>query len=109
MIARRREGKPQAGLWEFPGGKIEAGETAQTCLIRELQEEMNIRIDPGELFGINEYDYGSIQIRLIAYWAAFVSGDIRLVDHDEYAWVKRDELGSYIFAPADVNFVEMLL
>lgn len=109
LIARRREGKSQAGLWEFPGGKIEAGETAQICLVRELQEEMNILIQPGEQFGKNEHDYGSVQIRLIAYWAKFVSGDIRLVDHDEYEWVARNELDSYIFAPADIKFVEMLL
>jgi 8-oxo-dGTP diphosphatase len=109
LIARRKEGKSQAGLWEFPGGKIEAGETAQACLIRELQEEMNILIEPGERFGVNEHDYGSVQIRLIAYWAKFVSGDLRLVDHDEYEWVRRSELENYIFAPADIKFVEMLI
>ncbi|QJD88361.1 8-oxo-dGTP diphosphatase MutT [Cohnella herbarum] len=109
LIAKRKVGKSQAGLWEFPGGKIEAGETAQDCLVRELQEEMNMLIQPGERFGVNEHDYGTVQIRLIAYWATFVSGEMRLVDHDEYAWVERDELNNYIFAPADIKFVEMLV
>lgn len=109
LIARRKKGKSQAGMWEFPGGKIEMGETAQDCLVRELQEEMNIRIQPGEQFGVNEHDYGTVQIRLITYWATFESGEMRLVDHDEYEWVHRDELNNYIFAPADIKFVEMLM
>jgi 8-oxo-dGTP diphosphatase len=109
LIARRREGKSQAGMWEFPGGKIEPGETAQACLFRELREEMNIEIKPGELFGINEHTYGIVTIQLIAYWAKFTDGKIQLMDHDAYAWVGRSELEGYIFAPADVKFVEMLV
>ena len=109
LIARRGTGKSQAGMWEFPGGKLEAGETAEACLRRELLEEMAIEIDLYEWFGVNEHDYGSLYIRLIAYKARFVGGSIRLSDHDEYRWVKIEELAEYTWAPADVPFVEKLV
>jgi len=109
LIARRRDGKSQAGFWEFPGGKIEEGETAGACLIRELQEEMSIVIEPYAYFGTNEFADGHSAIRLIAYRARYMGGSIRLVDHDAYEWVRKDDMGSYRFAPADVKFVEMLI
>ncbi|WP_373229005.1 8-oxo-dGTP diphosphatase MutT [Cohnella sp.] len=109
LIARRRMGKSQAGLWEFPGGKIEMGETPEACLVRELREEMGIEIEPYAWFGVNEYDYGTARIKLIAYLAKKLSGTIRLVDHDAYLWVHRSELSEYEWAQADIRFVEMLL
>ncbi len=108
LIARRKKGKSQAGMWEFPGGKIEAGETPEECLIRELREEMGIEIEPYSWFGVNEHDYGAVLIKLIAYLAKYSHGEIRLVDHDEYRWTDREELGEYEWAPADVPFVERL-
>lgn len=108
LIARRKKGKSQAGMWEFPGGKIEAGETAEDCLKRELLEEMNIEISPYAYFGVNDHHYGSTHIRLIAYKATFVSGEIVLVDHDECRWISSAELKEFAFAPADIPFVEML-
>jgi len=106
LIARRKKGKSQEGLWEFPGGKLEPGESPEACLKRELLEEMNIEIDPYERFGVNEHDYGTFQIRLIAYKARYLNGDIRLVDHDEYRWVEKKELSNFEWAPADVPFIE---
>ncbi|MDR9855793.1 8-oxo-dGTP diphosphatase MutT [Paenibacillus sp. VCA1] len=108
LIARKKPGKPQAGLWEFPGGKLESGESPIDCLKRELREEMQITIEPYAWFGTNDHHYGEKHIRLIAYKARFIDGTIQLVDHDEVRWVKRHELGEYAFAPADVKFVEML-
>lgn len=95
-------------MWEFPGGKIEKGESPEQCLQRELFEEMNIIIRPYQKYGENVHNYGQILIRLIAYRAAYVSGDIILVDHDEYLWVHEKDLGEYQFAAADIKFVEML-
>lgn len=109
LIARKRQGKSQAGFWEFPGGKLEAGEDAPQCLRRELMEEMNIAIRPYEAYGVNVHSYGSLHIRLAAWKAEFLSGDIRLIDHDEYRWVLPGELDRFVFAPADVPFVNKLL
>jgi len=108
LIARRRPGKAQAGFWEFPGGKLEPGETAEECLKRELLEEMGIGIRPTALFGVHEHDYGAFLIRLIAVEAEFAAGEITLTDHDDYHWAEAAELGGFAFAPADVPFVEKL-
>lgn len=108
LIARRAKGKSQEGMWEFPGGKLEPGESPEECLRRELLEEMGIEIEPYTYFGVNEHDYGTVKIRLIAYKAKYVSGDIALTDHDDYRWVGIEEFGDYVFAPADVPFLWML-
>ncbi|WP_312001119.1 (deoxy)nucleoside triphosphate pyrophosphohydrolase [Paenibacillus forsythiae] len=109
LIARRREGKSQAGLWEFPGGKIEDGEDAGACLRRELIEEMGIDIMPYEYFGENEHSYrGGPHIRLIAWKAEYCGGEIKLTDHDDCRWESPGELERYLFAPADIPFVRKL-
>ncbi|AKG33456.1 (deoxy)nucleoside triphosphate pyrophosphohydrolase [Paenibacillus durus] len=109
LIARRREGKSQAGLWEFPGGKIEDGEDVSACLRRELTEEMGIDIVPYEYFGVNEHSYGGgLHIRLIAWKAEYRGGEIVLIDHDDYRWESPGELERFIFAPADIPFVQKL-
>lgn len=109
LIARRREGKSQAGLWEFPGGKIEEGEDACACLRRELREEMGIDIMPYAYFGDNEHRYGkSLIIRLIAWKAEYRGGEIVLTDHDDCRWEHPGELDRFLFAPADLPFVRKL-
>jgi len=109
LIARRKKGKAQEGLWEFPGGKIETGETIEECLKRELKEEMNINIAPYESFGVNDHRYEALHIRLYAYRAKLVGGEPMLVDHDQYDWVYPSDFGKYMFAPADIPFVEKLV
>lgn len=108
LIARRREGKTQAGYWEFPGGKIEPGESVPDCLRRELLEEMAIEIEPLSLFGASEHRYGDRDIRLTAWRAAYRSGEIALTDHDAYAWVHPGRLAEYRLAPADIPFADRL-
>ncbi|MFS0724619.1 (deoxy)nucleoside triphosphate pyrophosphohydrolase [Paenibacillus sp. 1P07SE] len=108
LIARRKPHKVQGGLWEFPGGKLEAGETVEACLRRELLEEMNLRIDILQPLGAHEHDYGTFQIRLIACRAVCSGGEIRLTDHDACRWVTIQELSGYTLAPADLPFVRML-
>ncbi|KRE50641.1 (deoxy)nucleoside triphosphate pyrophosphohydrolase [Paenibacillus sp. Soil724D2] len=108
LIARRRPEKSQGGLWEFPGGKLEEGESPEACLVRELKEEMNIEIEPYDFFGVNDHWYGAVHIQLIAYRARLVGGEIALVDHDESCWMRLEELRGFEFAPADIKFVEML-
>lgn len=108
LIARRKKGKAQEGMWEFPGGKIEAGETAEQCLIRELREEMSIDIEPYQFFAASEHVDGSLHILLKAYKAKYVGGTIVLSDHDSYQWVELEQLPEFSFSPADISFVQQL-
>jgi len=108
IIAQRKSSDHLSGLWEFPGGKIEPGETPEECLARELKEEFDIDVEVGELLGSNVHHYDHISIELMAYRASWVSGAITMNDHKAYRWVTVDQLTEYEFAPADVPFVEIL-
>jgi 8-oxo-dGTP diphosphatase len=110
LIARRKKGMPMEGLWEFPGGKLERGETHEACLKRELKEELNIEAEIGELIGSGRHGYkhGSI-IELLVYRAFYVSGEFRLIDHDELRWVSPSDLGSYDFPEADRPVIEKIM
>ncbi|QZY54929.1 8-oxo-dGTP diphosphatase MutT [Crassaminicella profunda] len=108
LIAKRKEEKHLGGYWEFPGGKIEAGETPEQSLIRELKEEMHIEIKIKNYFGENVYEYQRGMIKLIAYTCEIVKGKIILTDHSEYKWVKKEDLNQYELAPADIHFVNLL-
>ncbi|UTA46865.1 8-oxo-dGTP diphosphatase MutT [Simiduia sp. 21SJ11W-1] len=104
--ARRKPGMHLAGYWEFPGGKIEAGETPEQCLERELLEELGITTRVGNFISESIYDYGAKVVRLLAYQVEHVEGNFELVDHDELRWLSLDELGSVDWAPADIPLVE---
>lgn len=108
LIARRHSGD-LAGLWEFPGGKLEPGETPEACLAREIREELGLVIRVGCLLDRVEHAYPTKRIRLWFYAAACADGVPSLVDHDRVAWVRPADLGQYVFAPADAPFVERLL
>lgn len=109
LIAQRGPGDPLAEKWEFPGGKIESGETPEQCLKRELREELNIDADVGELFGSFRYRESVPAIELVAYRATWVAGEICAREHIDCRWVIPSELERYDFAPADRPFVEKLL
>lgn len=107
FAARRRPGIHLAGYWEFPGGKIELGETPEQCLFRELHEELGVTTRIGEYIGESLYDYGSKIVRLMAYRVEHILGDFRLNDHDELRWITAEELDSITWAPADIPIVEL--
>lgn len=107
FAARRKPGMHLEGYWEFPGGKVEENETPEQCLFRELREELCITTEVGRYIGENAHDYGSKIIRLMAYEVVHVSGDFRLIDHDEFCWLGIDELGTIDWAPADIPLVEL--
>jgi 8-oxo-dGTP diphosphatase len=108
LIARRRPGASQAGMWEFPGGKIRPNESPAQCLKREIQEELGIEIAVGEFFGESVYAYEDKTIRLLAYRVRAEGGEMSRNDHAELAWVAIADLGRYRFCPADVPFTEKL-
>ncbi len=109
LIARRKEGKHLAGCWEFPGGKIEKGETPEDCLKRELKEEMNLDIEVLDYYDGNEHEYEDFTINLMIYSARIIGGEMKLMDHDRVEWVKRSEMRKYGFTPADVVIVERIV
>ncbi|MGE5257379.1 MAG: 8-oxo-dGTP diphosphatase MutT [Hyphomicrobiales bacterium] len=108
LIARRRPGVSQAGLWEFPGGKVRPGETPEQCLRREIQEELGLEIAVGKFFGESIHAYEDKTIRLLAYRVSAKNGEVSLNDHAEMAWVTVADLGGYRFCPADIPLVDKL-
>jgi mutator protein MutT len=109
LIARRAPGRSLEGYWEFPGGKVEAGETYEACLTRELKEELDLDVKVEEYIGESVFGEGDKQIRLIAYAARTEQEKITSQDHDQLKWISIYEFGNYNFAPADIPIIEALL
>ncbi|OGW93312.1 MAG: NUDIX hydrolase [Omnitrophica bacterium RIFCSPLOWO2_01_FULL_45_24] len=109
LIARRRKGRTLGGKWEFPGGKIEPGETPQGCLRRELKEEFDIETEVGDFFCSSKFKYGFIPIELLVYKVKYISGDFKVNEHDDAKWVNLHELNGYDFMAADKPVVRRLL
>lgn len=109
LLAQRKRGDALAGKWEFPGGKLEPGETPEACLRRELREEFGVETEIGAFVCSSEFEYKHARIELLVYRARHVAGEFRLNDHDAIAWVKPGELSGYDLASADIPVVKVLL
>ena len=93
-------------MWEFPGGKVEPGETPQEALIREIREELDTEIRVGELIDTIEYDYPTFHLSMDCFWAEIISGSLELREHEAARWLKKEELYSVDWLPADVTLIE---
>ncbi|MDP1643185.1 MAG: 8-oxo-dGTP diphosphatase MutT [Phenylobacterium sp.] len=110
LICQRPEGKQLAGLWEFPGGKVETGETPEACLIRELDEELGIQVTHACLapFVFASHGYESFHLLMPLYLCRRWSGFVTAKEHKALAWVKPNELRNYPMPPADAPLVAWL-
>jgi 8-oxo-dGTP diphosphatase len=108
LITRRGPGRGMAGFWEFPGGKLEAGETPQACIVRELAEELAIEGEAGEVLTESVHTYPGGEIRLIAVAVRRLSDRLTLSEHDAFRWATADGLRALPLAPADIPIVEVI-
>lgn len=108
MIARRGDEKPYAGYWEFPGGKIEKGETPEVCVKREFMEELGIRIGVRGFIGHNTYTYSKGPVQVFLYSVQYLGGTIAPTEHAEIRWVKPEELVNFELLPGNLILIPHL-
>jgi 8-oxo-dGTP diphosphatase len=106
LIAQRGPSMTLPGKWEFPGGKVEPGESPTAALTREIAEELGLEIRVGQLFGSGSATVGTREIALDVYAASVVAGSVTLREHAQVVWASADELSGFDWADADVPCVE---
>ena len=94
--------------WEFPGGKIEPGETPQEALKREIKEDLDTTIVVGQLIDTIEYDYPNFHLSMDCFWCEIASGDLVLKEHEAAKWLTKDQLDSVDWLPADVTLINQI-
>ena len=96
------------GQWEFPGGKIEEGETPQQALTREIHEELDTKISVGGLIGTVEYDYPTFHLSMDCFWCEVVDGELKLLEAEDARWLSKENLYSVQWLPADITLIEKI-
>ncbi|AKG22807.1 8-oxo-dGTP diphosphatase MutT [Calothrix sp. 336/3] len=108
LIDRRRPGGVMGGLWEFPGGKLEPGETMSDCIQREIREELGIEIAVGEHLITIDHTYPHLRVSLTVHHCQYLSGIPQTIECDQVCWVTVDDLDKYEFPPANVQIIQAI-
>jgi len=108
FIAKRNKNKHLGGFYEFPGGKQDVNETLQQTVIREIKEELNIYVQVGNKLGEEHYKDDKINVHLHYFFCKIISGDIILNEHEDSAWVSKEEFKNYNFAEGDTDIISLL-
>ncbi len=108
LFATQRGKGKYKGYWEFPGGKIENGETPQEALKREISEELATEVNVGDLFCTVEYDYPEFHLSMQCFLCSIVHGELALLEHQDSRWLSADELHSIPWLPADETIIRQI-
>lgn len=108
IFATQRGYGDQKGGWEFPGGKMEKGETPQEALIREIKEELDTEIEVGELIETVEYDYPKFHLKMHCFFCSVKQGNLVLKEHEAAKWLTLETLDSVDWLPADLSLIEKI-
>ena len=108
LLTRRAEGQHLAGLWEFPGGKLEAGESPEEAVVRECREECGIDVSVERILDVTHHRYPEKEVLLLFYRCALVAGEVRHLAVADHIWVTPDALDEYPLPPADVGVVRAI-
>ncbi len=108
FIAKRNKNKHLGGFYEFPGGKQDVNETLQETVIREIKEELDVYVCVGEKLGEEHYKDEKINVHLHYFFCTIISGDIVLKEHEDSAWVSKEEFKNYEFAEGDKDIISLL-
>ncbi len=108
LLTRRMEGQHLAGMWEFPGGKLEADESPEAAVVRECREECGIEVEVGEILDVTHHRYPEKSVLLLFYRCELLDGVVQDLQVADHAWVAPFELGDYPLPPADVRVVRRI-
>lgn len=108
LIAQREKGSNMEYKWEFPGGKLEQDETPEECLVREIKEELDMLIEPIDIYKAVRHNNNDKDILLLAYICKRIRGEGKAIECNDFKWIPLEELGRYEYTPADIEIVEKL-
>lgn len=109
LVAKRAPGQTMAGLWEFPGGKIQDGETREDAIVREIREELGCEVRPIRSLPAHMHDYADLTVTLVPYLCDVIDGEPRALEHAQVRWASKDELIGLEWTAADVPILERYL